>query len=358
MSPGGTPVAGEAGTEVAGVELISGGDPAVLSRLVGDAAARLTGGADATLVVTELGEGDYLSDDGSASVVAVVEAALTPPMLGDHRVIVARQLGVVSELETLAPLIDYLCEPLATTRLLLVWERGATQSQLRQVPAALTRAVAAAGGICRRAEIPRARAARTWLLEQVDGAQVRLDRPATDLLAEHLGEDRARVWAILDVLAGAYGPGARLGAAEVEPFLGQRGTIPPWELTDAIGKGDIAGTLGCLQRLCGPEAMHPMQVMAILRHHFDRLLHLDGSGARDEAGAAKVLLEAGLLRKGASTAAARQALTACRRLGTERLRKAVALLAAADVDLRGRTALDPETTLEVLVARLGQMHRR
>lgn len=358
MTSVGTPLSGEAGTEVAGVELISGGDPAVLSRLVGDATARLTGGADATLVVTELGEGDYLSDDGSASVGAVVEAALTPPMLGGHRVIVARQLGVVSEVETLAPLIDYLSEPLATTRLLLVWERGATQSQLRQVPAALRSAVEATGGICRRAEIPRARAGRTWLLEQVDGAQVRLDRTATDLLAEHLGEDRARVWAILDVLAGAYGPGATLGAAEVEPFLGERGTIPPWELTDAIGKGDIAGALGCLQRLCGPEAMHPMQVMAILRNHFDRLLHLDGSGVRDEAGAAEVLREAGLLRKGPSTFAARQALAACRRLGPERLRRAVALLAAADVDLRGRTALDPETTLEVLVARLGQLHRR
>ena len=358
MSPVGTPVSGAAGSEAASVELISGGDPAVLSRLVGDATARLTGGADATLVVTELGESDYLRDDGSASVGAVVEAALTPPMLGGHRVIVARRLGVVSEVETLAPLIDYLSEPLATTRLLLVWERGAAQSQLRQVPAALSRAVEAAGGICRRAEVPRARAGRTWLLEQVDGAQVRLDRAATDLLAGHLGEDRARVWAILDVLAGAYGPGATLGAAEVEPFLGQRGTIPPWELTDAIGRGDIAAALGCLQRLCGPEAMNPMQVMAILRNHFDRLLHLDTPGVRDEAGAAEVLREAGLLRKGSSTFAARQALTACRRLGPERLRRAVALLAAADVDLRGRTALDLETTLEVLVARLGQLHRR
>ena len=357
MSSVRTPASDEAGTEVAGVELISGSDPAVLSRLVGDATARLTGGADATLVVTELGESDYLRDDGSASVGAVVEAAQTPPMLGGHRVIVARQLGVVSDPEALAPLIDYLSEPLETTRLLVVWERGATQSQLRQVPAALRGAVQAAGGICHRAEVPRARAGRTWLVEQVAGAQVTLDRAATDLLAEHLGEDRARVWAILDVLAGAYGPGATLGAADVEPFLGERGTIPPWELTDAIGKGDIAGALGCLQRLCGPEAMHPMQVMAILRNHFDRLLHLDGSGVRDEAGAAAVLREAGLLRKGASTFAARQALAACRRLGPERLRRAVALLAAADVDLRGATALDPETVLEVLVARLGQLHR-
>lgn len=349
--------AGAAADEVAAVELVSGSEPAVLSRLVSDATARLVGGADATLVVSELGESDYLHEDGSISVGAVVEAAQTPPMLGGHRVIVARQLAVIPDAAALAPLLDYLSEPLGTTRLLLVWERGSAQSQLRQVPATLSGAVQAAGGICHRAEVPRARAGRSWLLEQLDGAPVTLDRAATSLLTEHLGEDRARVWAVLDVLAAAYGAGAKLGAAEVAPFLGERGTVPPWELTDAIGKGDIAAALGCLQRLCGPEAMHPMQVMAILRNHFDRMLHLDGSGARDEAAAMEVLREAGLVRKGASGFAARGALTLSRRLGPDRVRRAIELLAGADWDLRGATALPPETVLEVLVARLGQLHR-
>ena len=135
------------------------------------------------------------------------------------------------------------------------------------------------------AEVGRGREGRTWLTEQLAGAPVVLDRTATDLLAEHLGEDRVRVWAILDTLAGAYGPGTRLGAGDVAPFLGARGTVPPWELTDAIGKGDIGGALGCLRRLSGPEAMHHLQILAILRNHFDRMLHLDGSGARDEAAA-------------------------------------------------------------------------
>jgi DNA polymerase-3 subunit delta len=348
---------GTAETEVAGPELVSGGEPAVLSRIVTDATARLLGGADATLTVTELGEGDYLADDGSNSVGPVVDAAQTPPMLGAYRVIVARRLGVITDTDALRPLIDYLAEPLETTRLLLVWERGSAQSQLRQVPAALTRAVQAAGGICHHAEVPRARAGRTWLVEQLEGAQVRLDRAATGLLTEHLGEDRSRVWAILDVLAGAYGSGATLGADEVAPFLGERGTVPPWELTDAISSGDITAALGCLGRLCGPEAMHPMQVMATLRNHFDRILHLEGAGVRDEAGAAEVLRGAGLLGQRAATFGARKALAASRRLGPERVRRVVALLAAADLDLRGATALAPETVLEVLVARLGQLHR-
>lgn len=341
----------------AGIELVSGGDPAALSRLVSDSLGRLVGDADSALVVTELGEEAYASADGTLAISPVVDAAQTPPMLSDYRVVVARRLGVFPAAEV-DPLVDYLAAPLETTRLLLVWEKGAAQTQNRPLPAALAAAVEAAGGVCHRAEVGRGRAGKAWLGEQLAGAAVRLDRAAADLLAEHLGENRTRVWAVLDTLEGAYGAGARLGADDVAPFLGTRGTVPPWELTDAIGRGDIAGSLGCLQRLCGPEAMHPMQILAILRNNFDRMLHLDGSGARDEAAAAEVLREAGLLRRGGSTFPARGALAASRRLGPEGIRRAVALLAAADLDLRGRTALEPEVTLELLVARLSRLHRR
>ena len=345
------------GAAAPGVELVSGSDPAALGRMVGDALTRLVGAADSALVVTELLEEDYVSADGALGVSAVTDAAQTPPMLSDYRVVVARHLGVFPA-AALGPLVDYLAAPLETTRLLLVWEKGVVQAQLRPLPAALSGAVEAAGGVCRRAEVGRGRAGRAWLGEQLAAASVVLDRAAAELLAEHLGEDRTRVWAILDVLESAYGAGERLGAGDVAPFLGARGTVPPWELTDAIANGDIGGSLACLQRLCGPEAMHPMQVLAILRNHFDRMLHLDGSGARDEAAAAEVLRHSGLLRKGGSTFAARGALASSRRLGSERIRRAVALLAAADLDLRGRTALAPEAVLEVLVARLSQLHRR
>ncbi|MXZ29314.1 MAG: hypothetical protein F4078_04750 [Acidimicrobiia bacterium] len=350
--------AARAGSEAAvAVELVAGGEAEVLSRLVSESLSRLAGDADRALAVTELDEEDYTVSDGSLALSAVIDAAQTPPMLSDFRVVVARRLGVFPPSD-LGPLLDYLAAPLETTRLLLVWEKGAAQSQNRPLPAALTDAVAAAGGVCHRAETGRGRAGRTWLTEQLAGARVRLDRAAADLLAEHLGEDRSRVWAVLDTLEGAYGTGAALGASDVAPFLGARGAVPPWELTDAIARGDIGGALACLKRLCSHEAMHPMQVMAMLRNHFDRMLHLDGAGARDEAAAAEVLRSAGLLRKGGSAFAARGALTASRKLGTAGIRRAIAMLAAADLDLRGATALELEVTLEVLVARLSQLHRR
>ena len=63
----------------------------------------------------------------------------------------------------------------------------------------------------------------------------------------------------------AYGPGARLGADDVEPFLGEAGGVPPWELTDAIDRGDTAAALDRLPGWSAVGTRHPLQVIATLR---------------------------------------------------------------------------------------------
>jgi DNA polymerase-3 subunit delta len=78
------------------------------------------------------------------------------------------------------------------------------------------------------------------------------------------------------------------------------------------------------------------------------ILH-DGANVEHERAAAELL---GL--KG-STFPARKALTGARRLGSERLRTAIGLLAAADADLRGATGCPPEQVMEVLVGRLARL---
>ena len=58
-----------------------------------------------------------------------------------------------------------------------------------------------------------------------------------------------------------------------------------------------------------------------------------------------------------STFPARKALRQSRKLGSKRIARSVELLAQADLDLRGATAVAPEAVLEVLVARLTQLNR-
>ena len=50
-------------------------------------------------------------------------------------------------------------------------------------------------------------------------------------------------------------------------------------------------------------------------------------------------------------------LAAAKTLGAERIRQAVAWIAAADEDVKGATALEPAAVLEILVARLARLHR-
>jgi DNA polymerase III subunit delta len=90
-------------------------------------------------------------------------------------------------------------------------------------------------------------------------------------------------------------------------------------------------------------------VLAILTTHFRRILALEGADVHNEADAA-----AHLGIKG-STFPAKKALGQARRLGHERVVRAIDLLAEADLDLRGGKAWPDHLVLEVLVARLATL---
>ena len=90
--------------------------------------------------------------------------------------------------------------------------------------------------------------------------------------------------------------------------------------------------------------------MAILHGHYGRLARLDGADARREAQAAEVLgIKPGF--------PAKKALTQYRRLGGDGVRRAIDLLAGADLDLRGAKDLDDDVVMEILVARLSRLRR-
>jgi DNA polymerase III subunit delta len=127
--------------------------------------------------------------------------------------------------------------------------------------------------------------------------------------------------------------------------------VAPWELTDKIGDGDVAGSLAVLSRMSDGGGRHPLQILATLTAHYGRVLRLEGSGISNEKEAA-----AALGMKG-STFPAKKALQLARSMGRQRVRRAVELLADADLAVRGTTAVDPRTTMEVLVARLATLHR-
>ncbi len=333
------------------VVLIHGGDEVLLSNAVRERVHVLVGEGDRELMVAELNETAYLLGE-EYEISPLVDAAQTPPFLSSRRIVVGRELGRFSSKDVLAPLLRYLSDQLDSTDLVLVWEKGPALQRLNALPKPLKEAVSAAGGEVLNAGIPTGRDGSTqWMDQQISAAGLRLRASAKRLVADHLGEDLSRLPALLKTLESALGTEHPLEADDVAPFIGEGGSVPPWELTDAIESGQIASALDKLDRMLNAGGRNEMQVLATLYNHFSRLLYLDGAEVADEKQAAALL---GL--KG-STFPAKKALRQARKLGPKKVARSIELLAQADLDLRGATGLSSSAVLEVLVARLAQMNR-
>jgi DNA polymerase-3 subunit delta len=323
------------------VYLVRGDDEGLRGQATRDLVRQLAGDADPALVVE-----DHLPSGDDADTAAIADAAQTPAFLTDRRIIVVRDVGAFGA-EALQPLLRYLADPLPTSTVVLV----GGEKPVRSKP--LLDLVRKVGHIVE-AGVPTQRGGRSsWLGERLKDAPVRLEPSAISLLDEHLGEDLGRLANLLEALAAAYGKGARIGVPDLEPFLGEAGSVPPWDLTDAIDTGRTAQALDVLHRMLRAGERHPLALLSTLHTHYARMMRLDGAGAADEQAAASALGMKG------STFPAKKALTQGRRLGSAGVTEAIRLLAEADLDLRGFERIWPdELVMEVLVARLSRLAPR
>lgn len=312
--------------------LVRGDDPTLVADEVHRLVGELSGGDP--MAVEELS-----GDDVTAA--AIADACQTPPFLASRRVVVARGMGRFLT-DELAPLLAWLADPLPTTALVLTGGGGQVSMKLVNAVRKVGQVVDAGAGS--------GKAREQWLSARLKSAPVRLDARAAAALGRHLGEDVGRLPTLLEALASAYGEGARIGEDELGPFLGQAGGIAPWDLTDAMDKGDPAAALVQLHRMLEGGDRHPLAVMASLHRHYASMLRLDGSGVVDEMAAAALL--------GTAPYPAKKAMSQAARLGSAGVARAVELLAAADLDLRGNTGAPDVVVLEVLVARLCRLRGR
>lgn len=318
--------------------LVRGEDASLVAQAAHRLVEELVGDRDPALVVEEHGGPSAAELD----IGRVVDACTTPPFLVDRRVVVLRDAGRLGAGDA-ARLVDYLADPLGSTSLVLVGGGGA-------VPQGLTRAVGRIGVVVDGSVGRGSRERRGWLDEQLKGAPVRLTPPALARLGDHLGDDLGRLAGILQTLAAAYGQGATVDDQQLEPYLGGAGPVAPFGLTDAIDGGRPDQALAVLHRLLDAGGMVAPQVLGVLHGHYARLLRLDGAGVTSKEEAAAIL--------GGHPFVAQKALAQCRSLGSERVAQAVMLVADADLDVKGRSGLDPTLVLEVLVARLSRLTRR
>jgi DNA polymerase-3 subunit delta len=330
------------------VHLVTGVDPVLRDRVAAELVTELLDGEDRTLVVEEFtvpgrGEGDDAGGENRDVVGALLTAASSPPFMTSRRIVVVRDVGNLRGADV-TEVARYLDDPLDTTELVLV-AGGAKTSD------ALERRVQAVGAVT----APQAERSSDVLASEVAAADLTLSAAAVDVVRAQVGEDAGLVPALVATLVGAYRPGAHLDVDEVLPYLGEAGTVPMWDLTNAIEKGDVAGALATAHRLLTvtsprqPRPMHPLQLLGMLHGHYRRLLTLDDPGIRSSQDAAAALGG----RANARSAGFR--LRQVRALGSGGLRRAFDLLAQADIDLKGARAIPQDAVVEVLVARLAAL---
>ncbi len=322
---------------LAPVYLVRGDDPSVLAQAVHNLLRGLVGDRDPSLVLEE--HGGPSADE--LDVGAVIDAFSTPPFLVDRRIVVVRDAGRLTAADA-GRLVEVLSDPPPMSVLLLVSGGGT-------IPQGLVKAAGAVGQVVD-AGVGTGKSRVRWIEEQVDRGSVQLTPRALHLLTEHLGEDVGRLAGLLDMLATAYGQGSRVDVDELAPFLGEAGSVPPWDLTDAIDAGRTEDALAALHRQLGAGGRSAPEVLGAVHRHFAQMLALEGSGASTAE-------EAAALLGARSTFVARKALQRSSQLGFERIGQAILLLARADLDIKGETGVSPELVLEVLVARLSRLSR-
>ena len=315
--------------------LLTGDDESILRNAVVELVDRLVGDGDRSMMVDEFDGDDY-------ELRSVVDAAQTSPFLAEKRVVIARGVGRFLT-DDVAALVAYVGNPLDTTDLVLVAGGGKVAKKLAD-------AVKAGGTVTSTSPPTRAKDLQTWVGDHISSAGLRLRPDAAAQLAQWLGEDVGRLDGILATLHSTYGTGHTVTIADLQPFLGDAGGVPPWDFTDAIDAGNTTKALTLLGRMTNGGGRHPLQVMSILHNHYVGIAKLDGVDARTDHDA---MAATGIK----SPYPAKKALQNYQRLGGASTKRAVELLAQADLDLRGARDLDADVVMDVLVARLSKLRR-
>jgi DNA polymerase III subunit delta len=185
-----------------------------------------------------------------------------------------RRLVVVENIESWKPgeiehVVAYLKSPSPETVLALVGEGVRKDS-------ALAKAVAKAGDVLvydlpkrgTRADIP------AWVARQFAALEIKVDPSVCRLLVDLVGDDLDELAGEVEKLA-AWANGDPIGEREVEQLVAPRGETPPFALTDAWGRRDVAGVLAASERLLartgGPAREALPRVVGLLTSHVARV---------------------------------------------------------------------------------------
>ena len=254
---------------------------------------------------------------------------------------IERRLVVVEHVEAwkaakLKAVEEYLKRPAPTTVLALVGESVKRDS-------ALAKAVAKAGevlvydlptkGRSSKADLPK------WVEQQFKERGVQIDHEAAQGLVELVGENAEELATEVDKLT-TWAAGEGIGEREVAEHVPARAESPPFDLTDAWGRRDVAAVLSASERIIERSGDAPRDVLlrtaGLLTNHVGRVRacqSLDAQGVPPAAGAERLKRNRFYVQKLYGQA---------RNFSPDELGSAVVRLAQLDFALKGGSKLPGE----------------
>lgn len=252
---------------------------------------------------------------------------------------IERRLVVVENVERwkaadLKALEGYLKGPAPTTVLALVGDEVKRDS-------ALSKAVAKAGEVLvydlpkrgRKADLPR------WVEGQLKERGVAIDHEAARTLVDLVGENTTELASEVDKLA-TWAAGERIGEREVLDLVPARAEVPPFDLTDAWGRRDVAAAVAASERIVerSGDATRDvlLRVTALLNAHVGRVRdcrRLDAEGVPPAAAAERLKRNRFYVQKLYEQAG---------NFSEEELDEAIVRLAQLDLALKGGSKLPGE----------------
>ena len=241
------------------IYLISGSDARLISAKLTDLVNQLIGDGDRNTMLLSHDLEALGADDREQEIANAMIGAQTGSMFGGDRVVVLRGIGEAT-VDQLKPLVAYLAQPLDDTQLVLTGSGKLAKS--------VTDALKQAGATTINTSPPsRFNELSMWFQEQLTEAGIKVDSGGLKILIDWLGQDQARLPSIIEVLVSTYGTNKKLTVDEIEPFLGQEGSVMPWDLTDAIDLSNSPKAIARLRRMIRRGESHPMQLLALLHNH-------------------------------------------------------------------------------------------
>jgi DNA polymerase-3 subunit delta len=205
---------------------------------------------------------------------------------------VERRLVVVEQVERwkaadVKAVQEYLRKPAPTSVLALLGEDVKRDS-------ALAKAVAKAGEVLiydipttrgRKADLPK------WVEQQFRERGIVIDHEAARALVELAGDNADELATEVDKLT-TWAAGERIGEREVAELVPARADAPPFDLTDAWGRRDVAAVLAASERIVERSGDAPrdvfLRIAALVTNHVARVREcqvLDAEGVPPAAGA-------------------------------------------------------------------------